>query len=372
MLARSVHRAIASGAGAANSAACRRVGKPGPDDLELAQELIMTSHDDDRFDAMALLERANPIGPDDEPDAAQLAAAHAHVRALLDSQRPTSDGLGSPAPSRDTAQRRPGRRLGLGVAALAATAVAAVLLLTSSTAGPGVPSATAMTIERAAQALQAPPGTILHIDSTLTEAYSDGHSYSTRQDVWQQQNAVPAGTQAAAGCNWLNLRRSAPGTHAGTEGGTVNGRDELYDPVRNTIYVAPPVKLPPLSRGVPLPNECSYMADFAQQVRGLLTSGRARVAGHATIDGTDTIKIVFAGGANTYYVAADTYAPVELINGRLTGPGGLTTTVFHAYQRLPAAGHGYLLSLKARHPTARVETSLAGYRKAINRLFPNG
>jgi hypothetical protein len=268
------------------------------------------------------------------------------------------------------------------VAALAAAAVATVLVLTSSAGGPDVPSAAAMTIERAAQALQSPPGTILHVDSTLTETYSDGHSYSTRQDTWQQQNPVPKGVQPAAGCNWLNLRKSAPGgTPAGTEGGTVNGRDELYDPARNTIYVAPPVNLPPASPGVTLPNECSYMADFARQVRGMLTSGRARVAGHAIIDGKDTIKIVFAERVNgsqtpmpnTYYVAADgTYAPVELINGRLTGPAGLTTTVFHAYERLPAAGHSYLLSLKARHPTARVETSLAGYRKAINRLFPNG
>jgi hypothetical protein len=229
-----------------------------------------------------------------------------------------------------------------------------------------------MTIKRAAQALQSPPGTILHVDSTLTTRFSDGHSYSTRQDVWQQQNPVPKGAQAAAGCNWLNLRKTAPGSPAGTEGGTVNGRDELYDPVRDTIYVAPPIKVPPPSRGVTLPDECSYMAGFAKQVRGLLTSGRAHVDGHATIDGKDTIKIVFAG-ANTYYVAADgTFAPVELINGRPTDRDGVTTTVFHAYERLPATGHSDLLSLTARHPTAKVDTSLSGYRAAINRLFPNG
>jgi hypothetical protein len=268
------------------------------------------------------------------------------------------------------------------VVALAAAAVAAILVLTSSAGGPEVPSAAAMTIERAAQALQSPPGTILHVDSTLTTRFSDGHTYSTRQDTWQQQNPVPKGVQPAAGCNWLNLRKSSPGgTPAGTEGGTVNGRDELYDPARNTIYVAPPFKLPPTSRGVTFPNECSYMADFAQQVRGLLTSGRAHVAGHATIDGKDTIKIVFADRVfgsrapvrNTYYVAADgTYAPVELISGRPTDNDGMSTFLFHAYERLPASGHSDLLSLTAQHPTAKVEDSLAGYRKAINRLFPNG
>jgi hypothetical protein len=222
-----------------------------------------------------------------------------------------------------------------------------------------------MAIKGATQALQPPPGTILHIDSTLTTSFSDGHRFTTRQDVWQQ----PRGAQ----CNYLNLRKSSPGTPSGTEGGTVNGRAELYDPVRNTIYIAPRIKVPPLPRGVTLPSECSYMADFARQVRGLLTSRQARVDGHATIDGKDTIKITFAGGVNTYYVAADgTYAPVELVNGRPTGEAGLSTLVFHTYAELPASDARHVLSLTARHPTAAVDHTLAEYRAAIRRLFPNG
>ena len=318
----------------------------------------MSPHDDDRFDAMALLERANPIDHDEEPGFAELGAAHAHVRALLDSPIPTPDRPGPTEPLRDRRRRGPGSRLGLGVAALGAGALAAVLVLTSS-AGPEVPSAAAMTIRRATDALRTTPASILHVDFSLTSSYPGGHSFTAREDSWQQQGPV---------CNFLLLHQSDPGTPPGTIGGTVNGKDELYDPVRNTIYIAPGVH-----NWVGLPTECSFMARFADQVRALLRSNQARIAGHATVDGKDTIKIVFATGGNAYYVAADgTYAPVELVHGRRTDTAGLSTTVFHTYERLPVSGHSDLLSLTARHPTAAVKTSLAGYRAAINRLFPDG
>jgi len=115
------------------------------------------------------------------------------------------------------------------------------------------------------------------------------------------------------------------------------------------------------------------MSRFADQVRALLTSGKAHVAGHATVDGRDTIKIVFSHGSNTYYVAADgSYAPVELVSGRPSDKTGVTTFVFHTYEQLSGSGEGNLLSLTARHPSAAVVYSLAGYRAATNRLFPDG
>jgi hypothetical protein len=265
-----------------------------------------------------------------------------------------------------TTPRRRLPRLGVRVGALVlAAAVIAAIVLVTSTAGPDVETAKATTIARAADALRAGPGAILHIDSTLTSSFPQGQRWTTRQDVWQQQQGGL--------CNWLNLRKSAPGTPAGTEGGTVDGRDELYDPVRNAIYIAPRIKVPRMPAGVTLPSECSYMADFAKQVRGLLTSGQARVDGHATIDGRDTIKIVFTRAAETYYVAADgTYAPVELISGRPSDKTGMSTFVFHAYEQLPGAGNADLLSLSAQHPSAAVVYGLAGYRAANNRLFPDG
>ena len=73
---------------------------------------------------------------------------------------------------RELAQRSPPRRRSkigwrLAAGAVAIAAVAGVIVLTS-TAGPEVQNAEAMAIKGATQALQPPPGTILHIDSTLT------------------------------------------------------------------------------------------------------------------------------------------------------------------------------------------------------------
>jgi hypothetical protein len=259
-------------------------------------------------------------------------------------------------------RRRPRLGFGLGAAAAAAAVVAAVVVVTSS-AGPEVQSAAAMTIKRAAQAVQAPPGAILHVDFTGTSSYSHGRSWHWRQDVWQQQ--------VGSTCNYLTLEKDSPGTPAGTEGGSIDGREEVYDPIRNTIYVAPPVRIPPLPAGVHVPNGCSFMAGLAQQIRALLGSGKARVAGRATIDGKDAIKIV--AGSTTYYVAADgTYAPIELSYGRRTDPLGMTVYFFHAYEQLPAAASGKVLSLTAQHPNARVRDGLAAFRAASNRLFPDG
>jgi hypothetical protein len=310
-------------------------------------------------DAVALLERANPVEPNQLASAGEVAAARERVRAMITAEAPAVPRRGVPKLRRLT-----GARLPFGITAFGAVAVAAFLVLSSST-GSGVPTASAMTLRRAAEAVEPAPGSILHIDYTLTTSYPGGEHWSTRQDTWQQQ--------LGAGCNYLNLQIGAPGTPTGTEGGTVDGSEEVYDPVRNTIYVAPPVTshLDSPPAGAAPPNECSFMAGFANQVRGLLSSGQARVAGHATIDGRDTIKIV--SGANTYYVAADgSYAPVELVNGSPTDKSGMSTFTFHAYGQLPAAAGGRLLSLTAQHPTATVDRSLGDFRAAINRLFPDG
>jgi hypothetical protein len=168
----------------------------------------------------------------------------------------------------------------------------------------------------------------------------------------------------------VNLRLSDAASPPGTAGGSYGGRDQLYDPVRNTVYTPPPVRVN-RGAGATLPSECSFMARFAGQIRALLSSGHARVAGHARIDGKDTIEIV--SSANTYYVTADgSYSPVELVNGRPNDRAGMTTLLFHAYEQLPAADQRKLLSLRARHPSAAVDHTLAGYRAAIRRLFPDG
>ena len=211
--------------------------------------------------------------------------------------------------------------------------------------------------------MQAPPGAILHIDYTLTSSYPSGERFSSWQESWQQQQG--------ALCNFLTVEHDSPGTPPGTESGTIDGREELYDPVRNTIYVVPAaVSDGPTPPGGTEPgSECSFMARFADRVRGLLTSGQARVAGRATVDGKETIEIV--SGTNTYYIAADgSYAPVELINGTPTDKAGMTTFAFRVYEQLPAADTGDLLSLTARYPNAQVDNSLADFRVANQQAVP--
>jgi hypothetical protein len=108
---------------------------------------------------------------------------------------------------------------------------------------------------------------------------------------------------------------------------------------------------------------------FRDQILALLRSGGATVAGHATIDGQDTIEIDSADGHTTYFVDPTSYAPVEL---RTKGNGGGTALRFRTYENLPLAGNSDLVSLAAQHPTARIDRDPADYQAAETRLFPHG
>jgi hypothetical protein len=109
---------------------------------------------------------------------------------------------------------------------------------------------------------------------------------------------------------------------------------------------------------------------FADQIRALLRSGRARLVGHATIDGRDTLEIRSRDGHTTYYVDPTTYAPVELDT---RGTDGGTSLHFTTYELLPANdANDALLSLTAQHPTATVDRNQADYVAAEKRVFPHG
>lgn len=109
--------------------------------------------------------------------------------------------------------------------------------------------------------------------------------------------------------------------------------------------------------------------DFRTQILALLRSGEARVLGHRTLAGQDTIAIASADGHTTYYVDPGTYRPVELDT---RGTGGGTALRFRTYETLEAGANGDLLSLAAQHPGARVDRDPAHYRAAEARLFPKG
>jgi hypothetical protein len=112
-----------------------------------------------------------------------------------------------------------------------------------------------------------------------------------------------------------------------------------------------------------------FSATFRGQILALLRSGHVRVAGHATVDGRDTIKIESADGHTTYYLAPDSYTPVQLTTKGTTGG---TILRFDTYEQLPMQDNGNLLSLSAQHPAATVDRNAADYQAAEARLFPHG
>jgi hypothetical protein len=108
---------------------------------------------------------------------------------------------------------------------------------------------------------------------------------------------------------------------------------------------------------------------FRDQVLELLKSGGARVVGHKTIDGRDTIEISSDDGHTVYYVDPGSYQPVELDTH---GTDGGTKLRFREYEWLPIAGNADLLSLTAQHPAAHIDRKAADYQAAQARLFPHG
>jgi hypothetical protein len=98
------------------------------------------------------------------------------------------------------------------------------------------------------------------------------------------------------------------------------------------------------------PNDTSL--SFAAQLHQLLQSGRARVAGHVTVDNRPAIKIEIPGAHGklwmTYYVDPTSYRPIEYDVYGFGNPHDVTRLVFHAYQLLPVKGNARLLRL----PTA--------------------
>jgi hypothetical protein len=111
-------------------------------------------------------------------------------------------------------------------------------------------------------------------------------------------------------------------------------------------------------------------ADYGDQIVTLLKSCGARLVGPATVAGRDTLELRSRDGHITYYVDAETYAPVRLDT---TGTDGGTSLRFVTWEVLAGGGaNDDLLSLTAQHPSATVDHSGADYRAAERRIFPHG
>ena len=149
-------------------------------------------------------------------------------------------------------------------------------------------------------------------------------------------------------------------TPASPEGGArQDGTQELYDRARNTIYAARTSHIPP----------SSLLSAYTADARALLNSG-ARVAGHATVDGIDCLRIEdtsVRGVTHALFVDSRTYRPVL---DRMTGSKTRSEWRFRAWQVLtPTRATRRLADLRLVHPHARVVLGRPAYYAAEVRLL---
>jgi len=95
--------------------------------------------------------------------------------------------------------------------------------------------------------------------------------------------------------------------------------------------------------------------------------GRLKVVGPTIVDGRKAIKLVPIHGTGEYDVAPGTYYPIrEVVED---APGAGVTITWSEYRVLPATpANERLLSLPARHPSARIDRSRADFIAADARL----
>ena len=385
--------------------------------IELLRELRPSDADD-----------IEAIFPADEKQA-RLAAILATAKANEVSHRWDPESLEAPAQlergrlGRRPAHRRPRRPL--ITSALLAVAIAAVVLFFAgalSGQGPTIAvPAQAAVLRGALHALDAQPGTI------LVESYDTLWPAMGNQPPFEQHQEVIYETPAGRGAQNF-LTSYGPRT---TETVTANGVTEDYDPSNNTIYtavdinacgcnIAPGskpgtyivtlVKIRDARPGTAAweqnehpPQPLTITAAQAQALRAgsamLNTTGvgpggaatrlqivgafrvpsetssirtqlqdhKLKLDGTATVDGREAIVLKTADGSEKYYVEPVTYDPIKTI---IQNPGGgMITTTFSQYQVLPdTPANQRLLSLRARHPGARIDNRHADYLAAETQL----
>jgi hypothetical protein len=123
---------------------------------------------------------------------------------------------------RERTRRR--RKLALRAAVVAAVvaslAVGALSIVSRPASGASV-------VRRAAEAIAASPGTILHVDMVGSQTNGDGSVVSWRDESWQQEGAPWARRQVETGPDGSVV-----------ESGSSKTSDEVYDPATGTIYVS--------------------------------------------------------------------------------------------------------------------------------------
>ena len=302
-------------------------------------------------------------------------------------------------------KRRRRRVIPAAVALIAAIAGTALVII-----GPGSPSpsqpgvAEARAILRGAAAGLVPPGAVLHILSTDAEQFPAGRPIQSRGESWQETSA-PYDQRYIIAVAGGRARETA----------IVDGRLQLYDPQRNTIYTnqSPPpytvrrtgraglylltlrdtrrkititsARLRALRDGqdtivestpplvIPYSSIATPPLNYRQMALSLLHPGHAQVrsgvqfAGQVAIEISGPARIGSTRTWSSYYVAPRRYKPLGIVRRLL----GVTLTSRFALYQLPpgTVANRELVTLPGAHPSARIDTSATDWNAAANRLL---
>jgi hypothetical protein len=240
---------------------------------------------------------------------------------------------------RSRRRRRVVLRLAVVTSAVGVLTLGAFAALPGDSEAPFVEPASAA--RRAAAALAATPGAIVHIDSVVEQQNPDGSHISWRTESWQRSTPPYDLRQIVTGANGVSV-----------ESATVDGRQQLYDPQSNSVLVMPSDSTVGTLPGNATPQPASAQP-FRDQVVDLLRGGKLTESGRASVDGRRTVSFVWEDGRTRYEytVEAGTYDPVRW-RFASTDSSSETTVTFDTYELVDADRAS--LDLTRRYPDARV------------------
>jgi len=260
-----------------------------------------------------------------------------------------------PAPRRVRRQRRPALRIA-GLVVVVAAAVFVVANIASTRSGSAVSPAQAQTIlRRVRAALVLPAHAIYEEEDVARVTARDGATSSSGSHEWLSTSPP-----------YNNRLIIIQNGKVQWEQASVNGRLDLYDPARKTVYLAP--------RRAPnqVPDNPDWTSALAE-VHYLLARPNVTVDPNAMLDGKPAIKLTSDGGRFRWWISPSTYRPLQTEDRRDSlpnGQGGVGITRYPVARVLTgsAASRG-LLSLKAQHPGATIDHSGTDYQAALSRLL---
>jgi hypothetical protein len=277
------------------------------------------------------------------------------------------------APARMRARRR---SLPLRIAALALVVAAAVFVVTNvSLTGNGSsvsPAQAQVILAHVRAALRWPPGAIYEEDAITTVTAPDDTTNTSEFHEWLSTSA-PYDSREIVIANG-NIQWEQAYVNSNSESSL-----DLYDPVTNTVYLAPPsAQLPLCAASESSANPCQVLDEpqsnsALSEVQDLLTQATPNVTIDAdtTLDGKSAIELTFDNGRFNYWLSARTYQPLQVQDRQDSLPDGQAGVGITRYPiarlRTGSAAAPDLLSLRAQHPSASVDNSSTDYLAALSR-----